>query len=75
MTDKPEFRIVELIAALGGVPAVRQKLLDHGYPAPPINTIWGWHRRGLASWALALADIAEKEEIVSNVNQLRKKGE
>lgn len=70
-----DWRIRELIQALGGVQVLRQKITKLGVEPPPLECMIGWRRRESmpGHWALTLVQIAQEEGLIDKVAQLRRK--
>ena len=77
MSSKPDWKFRELIQALGGPRSVQQLIEEHGWQAPKIETIEGWLRRDSAPgpWSLALAYIAQREGLITNLDRLLREGQ
>ena len=73
MSERSFYRITELIIAMGGVKAVRQRLDAEGFGSLPLETVQGWKRRNSCPghYALALVEIAMRDGLVAGINRLR----
>lgn len=69
-----DWKITELIEALGGVQSLPAKFAKIGMLAPPTETMVGWRKRSSApcGWTLALVQIAQSEGLITFVDKLRR---
>lgn len=71
--EKPEFRISEMIMALGGDHVIPGLMLKHKFPVPEVASVGAWRRRNSApgSWALALLYLCVREGILDSLDRIR----
>lgn len=64
----PMWRIRDLIAHLGGVGGLTEKLMDHGFSPPGADTVQGWSTRNSipGAWVPAVLGLALQEKIIKN---------
>lgn len=64
----PEWKVKDMIAQLGGVGGVTEKLMAKGFSPPGADTVQGWVSRNSipGAWAPALFAVAQDEGLIEN---------
>ena len=71
-TRAPMWRVRDVVAHLGGVGSLAEKLMAKGYHPPPADTMQGWVTRNSipSPWQPAVLGIAMDEQLIAHPEEL-----
>jgi len=70
---EPEWRVRDILHALGTFRDIAQMLADKGYPRPPIGTVSAWSSRGSipANWLPAILELAFDARLIKDISDFK----